>query len=689
MRRAATAPAPPLPRLAGLGPKRIEDLARLGVVDLSSLLTLRPRRYLRITPLLSLAQAQEGLVRVQGHLSKVFSRRIPGRPLSLQSAVLKTTTGSLKVLWFNRPYLRGQGGSEVVLEGILSQRPTGWQITNSLILPTTSDMSAVILKPVYPTTTGLTQAMIRRWIDAALPLRESIPDLLPPHVRKKIGCLGLHDQLPSLHHPTTEEEAWQASELLNFHELLITHLFSDRARSMRQARPGIAFSLTAHAMNALTREIPFDLTDGQTHAWSDICVDLVRSHPMARLLNGDVGSGKTAVAYLALRAAQEEGLLGIFLAPTSILAEQHVQRMRLWLPTNRDIMLVTANQKKHELAERLADPSRPPPIIVGTHAILHRIDTFTTQTRLGLVVIDEQHRFGVEQRGALLERHPIPHLLSLTATPIPRTLALTMYGDLDLSLLREKPAGRQPIVTKLVPPNRRRDLYRFVATKISHGERAYIICPAITEEGSLSEEADPRSDVSTPLVTVESEYQKLKKIFPKIAIGMIHGSMPPEEKSAVMMQFSSGKISILVATTVVEVGVDVPEATIMIIEQAERFGLATLHQLRGRIGRGSQSSSCFLAVTPGASDTRAQLLVHTDDGFTLAEHDLQLRGAGDRYGVSQSGDARDIAFSEATLPLLEKVQRAAVLIREEDPTFESIPELRRRLDARLHQIHLE
>lgn len=690
MPRATFDAVPPLPRLSGLGPKRREDLARIGIVDLPSLLSCRPRRYVRITPIQNVTEAQEGMVRIRGALSRISSRRIPGRHLSIQSAVLTLGPGSVKALWFNRPYLRGKGGDDVVLEGMLTRRPSGWQMTNAFILSAASDVTTEQLRPMYPTTSGLTQVMMRRWIDEALPLRDTILDPLPPSIRYALDISSLQDALTAVHHPESEEHAWSAREVLLFHELLVTHLLSDRVREIRKNHPAIPFSLPARILKKLINEVPFDLTDGQMRAWVDVCTDLVRSHPMARLLNGDVGSGKTAVAYLSLRAAQEADTIGIFLAPTTILAEQHAQRIQSWLPKDRDLLLVTGNQKKNALLSRLENVAKTPPIIIGTHAILHRINASISKTPIGLVVIDEQHRFGVEQRGALLDRHPIPHLLSLTATPIPRTLALTMYGDLDFSLLREKPAGRQPIVTKIVPPDRRRDLYRFVATKISHGERAFVICPAITDDIAPSPDAEvPLDNPTTRLVTVESEYKKLTKIFPNISIGMIHGSMSPEEKSEAMMQFARGEISILIATTVVEVGVDVPEATIMIIEQAERFGLATLHQLRGRIGRGSMPSSCFLAVSPGASETRANLLVQIDDGFTLAEHDLRLRGAGDRYGISQSGDTSDIAFSEATIPLLEKVQRASALIRQEDATLDSFPELRRRVESRHQQIHLE
>ncbi len=489
------------------------------------------------------------------------------------------------------------------------------------------------LTPVYPTTAGLSQTTLRRLIGQALS-RADLADTLPQALRARLALAPFADSLRLLHQPpaslTGEEFAavnGQAWRRIRFDELLAQQLSLRRAYAARRARGAPALAATGRLTGRLLAELPFRLTDAQQRCWNEIGADLGRPHPMQRLLQGDVGSGKTVVAALALLQAVENGWQGALMAPTEILAEQHWQKLRQWLsPLGIEVAWLSGSLRRaQKSAMQAAVKEGRAMIVVGTHALIEAGVDFP---RLGLAVIDEQHRFGVHQRLALRQKGISPHQLMMTATPIPRTLAMSYYADLDVSVVDELPPGRTPVLTKLVAEARREEVVARVRAACAAGRQAYWVCPLIEESETLQ------------LKTALETFERLSVELPELAIGLVHGRLKAGEKSLVMAAFVAGEIQLLVATTVIEVGVDVANASLMVIEHAERFGLSQLHQLRGRVGRGVAESACILLYAGPLSEAarqRLRVIFENSDGFEIAKADLVLRGPGEFIGARQSG----------------------------------------------------
>jgi len=620
----------------GAGPARKRLLERLGISTVEDLLLHKPRAYLDRTRLSSIASLRPGDdAIVLGTLRQINSRRSRKGMMNLH-ALLTDDTGSVEVVWFNQPYLQRvlHDGLNIVATGpvrIFQRRQLmnpEFEILSEGLGPA---LTAGRIVPVYPLTAGLSQKVMRRLVrsalDAAVP---EIRDPLPEPVAASVGLVPLPGAYEALHFPRSLEDARRARRRLAFDELfflqLLLWLERDRFRRPRTARPLDSGRL----LLAKAREsLPFRLTTAQDRALAEVLADMAQDRPMNRLLEGDVGSGKTVVAVLAAVAAVEAGSQAAVMAPTEILAQQHGRTAAQVLdPLGIPWVLLLGRasvSEKRDARDGLASGRYR--FAVGTHALVQSEIAFE---RLDLVVVDEQQRFGVLQRARLLGKGTTPHGLVMTATPIPRTLAMTLYGDLDLSVLDEKPPGRIPPKTRGVSVRRRDDLYGYLKKSIAEGSQVYFVCPLVEE----SEESDLKAATET------SEGLRRHPSLSGVAIGLLHGRMKSQEKDRMMEGFRSGEIKILVTTTVVEVGVDVPNANIMIIEHPERYGLSQLHQLRGRVGRGRHPAHVFLLTGPAIGpDARLRLdaLIRESDGFRIAEEDLRLRGPGDVFGVAQSG----------------------------------------------------
>ena len=537
------------------------------------------------------------------------------------------------------------------------------------------------LTPVYPTTAGLGQGTLRRLIEKAL-ARIDLGDTLPPELVQRLGLPGIAESIRFLHHPPPEfsQAALEARNFpawrrVQFDELLAQQLSLRRAYLARRARGAPMLRPTARLTDALLKALPFRLTGAQARAWREIAADLGQPHPMQRLLQGDVGSGKTVVAALAMLHAVEAGHQAALMAPTEILAEQHYRKLAAWLePLGIEVAWLTGSLKKKDKDAAIARVGAgETPIAIGTHALIEDKVEFA---RLGLAIVDEQHRFGVRQRLALKDKGSFAHQLAMSATPIPRTLAMSYYADLDVSVLDELPPGRTPVTTKLVAEARRGEVLKRVHDACRAGRQAYWVCPLI-EENEVSVEANVsvtnvkrsgrNQNAVLQLKTAEETYARLIADLPDLKVGLVHGRLKATEKAEVMAAFVRNEIQVLVATTVIEVGVDVPNASLMVIEHAERFGLAQLHQLRGRVGRGAEASACILIYAQPLGETarsRLKVIFETSDGFAIAREDLRLRGPGEFIGARQSGmpllryaDLEDTALVEKARAIAEDMLR--------------------------------
>jgi ATP-dependent DNA helicase RecG len=497
--------------------------------------------------------------------------------------------------------------------------------------PTAESIHTGRITPIYPLTEGLFQRSLRTTLKEAVDhhLNNVITDALPPDLRSRLALMPLDQALREMHMPTSFDALENARRRIVFDEFFSFELqVFLKVKALRNEYKAPAFPIPPELIETFRSSLPFELTESQKNAILDLANDLKQTIPMNRLVQGDVGSGKTVVAAFALLAAQRSGLQSAFLIPTEILAEQHYQTLVRFLePLGIHPELLTKSTSPDKRARLIAELKQgKTSVVVGTHALLQEDITFRN---LGLLVVDEQHKFGVHQRNQLLLRTPRPHQLVMTATPIPRTLALTVYAGLDISTMKELPKGRVPIKTDWITRKKQPEIFVHMSARIQKGEQAYIVFPLIEE----TEKAD--------LLAAKKEFERLRKtVFPKCRMGIVHGKLERPERESIMRAFTRGEIDILVATSVIEVGVDQPNATMMIIENAERFGLAQLHQLRGRIGRGTVESECFLFGEPATEEgkIRLRLLTKLSDGFLIADEDLKLRGQGDLWGTRQSGD---------------------------------------------------
>ena len=660
--RTTLTPDTPVRYLKGVGPKTAERFEKLGIVTLADLLCHYPRRYIDFSKPYSIAEAPadtECVVKAEV-FAKPGGRILPGGR-RMERITAGDDVASLEITWFNNPYAtqKLQLGQEYYFQGIV----TGGMLRRQMVNPqvrTAEQIKASPFEAVYPQTEGLTSNAIAKCVRQLLPHAELLPDPLPPEMLTKYRLLSKADAVRAIHCPATEEQAYAARRRLIYEELLVLQLGIGRMKNRGAAATGAPMQLADPSL--FWASLPFSPTGAQRRAVSEILADMAGETSMNRLLQGDVGSGKTLVAAAAIWACIRAGYQAALLAPTEILAAQHAEGLnRMLAPFGMRVALLTGGMKAAARRTTLAAiRNDEADLVVGTHAILSEGVEFA---RLGLAVIDEQHRFGVRQRGMLAEKAANPHLLVMSATPIPRTLGLLIYGDLDISILDELPPGRTPVKTRCITGKKRRDLYHFLDQEIGRGRQVYLVCPAIedTPDGGLN--------------AVKSYYEDIAKaLLPERRVGLMHGKLKPKEKAAVMEDFKAGRLDALVSTTVIEVGVDVPNASVMVIENAERYGLSALHQLRGRVGRGAAESWCFL-VSDNQSENvqkRLKFLCSTTDGFAVAQYDLETRGPGDFFGSRQHGlPTLQIADLMNDTRTLHAAQAEAVAMLADDPLLEA------------------
>ncbi len=693
-------------------------LKHLGIRTIRDLLFYFPARYDDFSNLKNISDVEIGeTVTICGRVEKIKNNYIGGRIRVFTDALIKDDTGSIKAVWYNQPFLikNLQVGDIVNLAGKVALNKSGKHLQNPAHEKVTSDKRHVTglnsihtggLVAIYPETRGITSRWLRFLIKNAIDLRHTMFDPLPKEVIKKYGLPEIRQAVFSIHFPKNIAEAETARRRFDFEELfyLQMHALMERSRLKQNSAPAIKTDL--NLLKSFAQSLPYTLTDAQRRSIWEIARDMERPHPMNRLLEGDVGSGKTVVAAAASLLAVKQGLKVAFMAPTEILARQHYETLRQVLqPYAIKVGLLVGSEKK------ITGNSE---ILVGTHALIQKNVKIKN---LGLIIVDEQHRFGVEQR-ALLQRQEtsdkqqgnalensmshvtchmsLPHFLSMSATPIPRTLALTIYGDLDVSVLDEMPKSRLKIITKIIEPKQRPRAYDFIRQEVSAGRQTFVICPRIELSDNDKKPAGNNYSQQKLLLwevkAVTEEYKKLsQEIFPDLKVGMLHGKMKAKEKTKIMSDFKNKKTDILVSTSVIEVGVDIPNATIMLIEGAERFGLAQLHQFRGRVGRGEHQAYCFLFPTEnGLSTSRLRAMEETQNGFELAEKDLQIRGPGDFFGHRQSGEISSALMLATKNPRLVQDIKAEVLaVARRSPDLKLYPELRQKMQELEKIIHLE
>lgn len=654
--------------IAGIGYTFAKRLEKLEIFTVEDLINHYPFRYDDYSKNSQIAESKIGdTVTIKGEIwdiKNVYTRS--GKVLT--RATLNDGSGSIELVWFNQSWLTKsiKPGDTLQVSGKVNK--FNYKTTISApqwekVIPevNNSTLHTGRLAPVYPETYGLTSKWVRTKIANILPkVLPKIEDPLPDGIRA--GLMGLRESLEKIHFPENYLDIEEAKKRLSFDELFYIQLATQKARSTWNQKKIIKpFSVNKDSFGSFISSLPFQLTQAQKKVVAEMVSDLQKPYPMNRLLQGDVGSGKTVVAAIAIYITHQNGLKSLLMTPTEILAFQHFDTLtRLLSPHGIGVGIYTGSKKQVD--------SEKESVIIGTHALLS--DKLNTDDA-GLVVVDEQQRFGVEQRGYLRNKVSVPHFLTMTATPIPRTVALTLYGDLDLSVIDELPKGRKPIHTHFIPENKRADSYQFMAKMVRQGEQIYIITPLIEEsETQLSAKA------------AKTEYLRLQKdIFPDFRLGLLHGKMKSKDKEVVISDFRDKKIDILVSTSVVEVGMDIPNATIMAVEGAERFGLAQLHQLRGRVGRGENQSYAFLFAQEENPENISRLrnLETISDGLKLAELDLKIRGSGEIFGVRQSGRWNLKIASLSDIGLIEKTKSAASKILSEDLSLDKYPKLRRKL----------
>ena len=665
----------PITKLHGIGTAHAKRLERLGVSTIRDLLYLIPRRHDDFSKLKTINQLEYGEeVTIVGTVWETENCETR-KGMTITTSIISDGTATIRATWFNQPYLirRLKPGRQIVISGKVDQflghltfQSPEWEPLEKELIHTGR------LVPVYPLTKGLSARWLRRLMKVTVDhWAERLTDYLPSDLRERFNLLDLQTAINQIHFPDSWEMLERARRRLSFDEFLLIQLGVLRQRRDWQELPGRAMAVDEELLRSFIASLPFALTDAQRRALREITEDMQKPRPMSRLLQGDVGSGKTVVATAAMLVAVSNGFQAVMMAPTEILAEQHYKTITELLegigdkghvphPLSPNIRLLTGSlskKEKDEIHRRIA--AGEVDIVVGTHALIQEGVEFKA---LGLAVIDEQHRFGVRQRATLRQKGYNPHVLVMSATPIPRTLALTIYGDLDISIIDEMPPGRQEIKTRWLMPRERERAYSFLRSQIEKGRQAFIICPLIEE----SEKIETKAAVA--------EYERLQKeVFPDLRLGLLHGRMKAKEKEEIMGRFYRGELDILVSTPVVEVGIDVPNATVMLVEGADRFGLAQLHQFRGRVGRGEHQSYCLLlADSPSMrGEERLKIIESTQDGFLLAEEDLKMRGPGEFFGTRQSGlpDLKVAKLSD--VKILEQARAAAIEIFKRDPYLQS------------------
>ena len=636
--------AAPIQEVKGIGPKTADVLHKAGIFTLRDLVYHLPRDYENFQQAQNIAELKPGKVTVKAKVEETTVRRMR-RNLTIVEATLRDKTGAIKAVWFNQPYRAKQfdAGKDYYFSGTMALSYGRYQISNpSATLADDYDLKASTarIQPVYPMRGSVKSQDFKKFIKTIQNNIALIPDMIPNYA-------GRADALLNVHFPETLDAAKAGRKYLATEELFSLLLAAQLNREENQKLRTQAIRGDMEQLKDFISGLPFKLTNAQRRATWEIIQDMEQEIPMNRLLQGDVGSGKTMVAALSCFVAAMSGLQAAIMAPTEVLATQHAESLSQLFKDRLSIALLTGSTKhKPELKKHIKNGEVD--LVIGTHAL---ITDDTEFKNLGLAIIDEQHRFGVAQRQKLLAKaHTMPHLLSMTATPIPRSLQLTIFGDLSVSILDELPAGRQPITTKIISPNSTKQMWQSIEQELAKGHQVYYICKKIDDKGA------------SELSNVKKETQKIAHQFPNYNVAFLHGRMKPAEKDEIMTLFSKGQIDILVSTTVVEVGVNVPNATVMVIADADQYGLSQLHQLRGRVGRGSDASYCYLINSNSDAPTRRlREIERSQDGFYLAEVDLKLRGPGELYGSLQHG-ALDLRI--ATITDTKLVHKADSLVKQ-------------------------
>ncbi|MFA5126894.1 MAG: ATP-dependent DNA helicase RecG [Patescibacteria group bacterium] len=682
----------PIIELHSIAAKISRDLKNIGLNTISDLLWYFPWRYDDLSQIKLISELEPDLLcTIQVKIDKLRSYRSWQRKIFITEAQLSDASGQLTALWFNQKFVSQilKSGDTVYLSGKPQLNKKTWQLINPTyekVKP--NPLHSARLVPIYHLTGHITQKQLRFLIDRALNNTVDLNDPLPVDILNKEKYPWLHLALQEIHFPSQKQKLNQAIKRLKFQELFYLQCKYQLAKKDYQNRPAPANKINNQIIAETVKRLPFELTADQNLSLKEILADLNKQQPMNRLLEGDVGSGKTVVALLAAINVMSQNQQAAFMAPTEILAEQHFKTAQKIIPNqylnqvclltkDQQILGADKNSSTTELLKKIRNGQLK--LIIGTHSLIQEKVDFKN---LSLAIIDEQHRFGVRQRQAIRQKNTSdlsPHLLSMTATPIPRTLSLTLYGDLDISLIKNKPLGRQAIKTFIIPEKKRADAYKFIRERIALGQQVFVICPLIDESDSLG------------VKSVSQEYNKLQnEIFSDLKVGYLHGQLKSDAKQDIMADFRANKFPILIATSVIEVGVDIPGATIMIIEGAERFGLSQLHQFRGRIGRNDLESFCFLFTTDPSQNNlkRLKALTQTNDGFELAELDLKLRGAGEIFGTKQTGL---LQLKIASLSDTELIKKAQVWAKQiiSNPKYKHHQDLLKLLQTLKTEMHLE
>lgn len=666
----------PIEKLSGVGKKYLTKFKKINIETIKDLLFYFPFRYEDFSIVKNINQLiPNEIVTIEGKILDIKTFKTWHKKMYITEAILQDESGVVKILWFNQPFLTKNlrindfisiAGKLIIDKNGAYFLPSHYEKINDLNNKDRRETGGLI--PVYPETEGLTSRAIRFFIKKCLKETRIPIDWLPFYLKNKYNFPDLKKALHQIHFPKNLKEAENAQKRFLFEDLLILELIILQQKLKLQQYKGFAIKPNLEILKKFAQSLNFQLTTDQKNAVLDILKDFQKGKPMNRLLQGDVGSGKTIVAAIASLMTVKNNYQVAFMAPTEILANQHFENFRnLFKNFDINIGLITSGNTKLSWEGFISDINKKMfirncisneiNIIIGTHALIQKNIKFK---KLGLVIIDEQHRFGVEQRQKLLSSHNdfIPHLLSMTATPIPRTLALTLWGDLDISFIKELPKNRKPIITKIIAPNQREKVDEFIREKIKEGRQVFIICPLIDNSEKLE------------VKSVTQEYEKLKnEIFPDLNIAMLHGKLKNKEKEDIMKKFLNRDYDILVSTSVVEVGIDVPNASIILIEGAERFGLAQLYQFRGRVGRGPYQSYCFLFTENNSLNTQKRLkaILTAKNSFELAEKDLELRGPGEFLGTRQSGLPDNLMKALSNLSLVQIAKKEAEIILKSDP----------------------
>jgi len=715
----------PIQNIPRVGPVFLKRLKKMKIKTIEDLLFHFPHRYENFSNIIPISKIKANeTCCLQGKVLDIKTSRTWKKKMFITEAIVQDKTGAIKVVWFSRPYITKalNKGSWICLTGKVNSDKNGFfisnpvyekipEINNRLFIDGLTHTGRII--PVYPETEGLSSRWLRYILRPLLAeFKNKIPEVLPEQILKKYNLISRNQAIWQIHFPDSMSLAEKAMKRFVFEELFLIQVFilNERLKLNKEKSPIIPFNIriTKRFVNSLS----YKLTDAQRKTTWQILKDIENPRPMSRLLEGDVGSGKTIVAVIAALNVVKAGYQVAFMAPTEILAKQHFQevskllrpfKIRIGFLTGKEDKIIslkleneTIEISRRKLLEKTKNGEVD--ILIGTHSLIQDKVKFSSPSQgkssgLGLCIVDEQHRFGVEQRAKLIQRPAsnskkriIPHLLSMTATPIPRSLALTIYGDLDLSILDEMPKGRKKIITKVVPPKERDKAFDFIRQQVEMGNQAFVICPRI-------EVSEKKTNSSWNNVkAVKEEYEKLsEQIFPDLSIEMMHGKMKTSERTKIMRNFKNKKIDILISTSVVEVGIDIPDATVMMIQGAERFGLAQLHQFRGRVGRSDIQSYCFLLADSSSKKTHQRLkaIIKAENGFELSEKDLEIRGPGSLYGAKQWG-VPDLAMKNfQNIALVEKTKEEAKELLINDPGLKKYPHLRDKLKKFQKSIHLE